>query len=67
MDTTKQEVKHLVEVIAREVLIAFNENEYRSNQPAGDYCTSECAQEITAHQNVLKESVLIPVLTGWGM
>lgn len=46
MDTTKQEVKHLVEVIAREVLIAFNENEYRSNQPAGDYCTSECAEGI---------------------
>jgi len=46
MDTTKQEVKHLVEVIAREVLIAFNENEYRANQPAGDYCTSECAEDI---------------------
>lgn len=46
MDTTKQEVKHLVEVIAREVLIAFNENEYRANQPAGDYCTSECAEGI---------------------
>ena len=46
MDTTKQEVKHLVEVIAREVLIAFNENEYRFNQPAGDYCTAECAEGI---------------------
>ena len=46
MDTTKQEVKHLVEVIAREVLIAFNENEYRTNQPAGDYCSSECAEGI---------------------
>ncbi|MEE9599399.1 MAG: hypothetical protein V3V66_02960, partial [Anaerolineales bacterium] len=46
MDTTKQEVKHLVEVIAREVLIAFNENEYRANQSAGEYCTSECAEGI---------------------
>ena len=46
MDTTKQDVKHLVEVIAREVLIAFNENEYRANQPAGDYCTTECADGI---------------------
>ncbi len=46
MDTTKQEVKHLVEVIAREVLIAFNEDEFRGNQPAGDYCTSECAEGI---------------------
>ncbi len=46
MDTTKQEVKHLVEVIAREVLIAFNEDEYRVNQPVGDYCTSECADGI---------------------
>ena len=43
---TKQEVKHLVEVITREVLIAFKENEYRSNQPAGEYCTSECAEGI---------------------
>lgn len=46
METTKQEVKHLVEVIAREVLIAMNEKQYRTNQPAGDYCTSECADGI---------------------
>ena len=46
METTSQEVKHLVEVIAREVLIAFNEKEYRTNQPAGEYCTSECAEGI---------------------
>jgi deoxyribose-phosphate aldolase len=43
---TKQEVKHLVEVITREVLIALKENEYRSDQPAGEYCTSECAEGI---------------------
>jgi len=46
METKTQEVKHLVEVIAREVLIAFNEREYRTNQPAGEYCTSECAEGI---------------------
>ena len=46
METNKQEVKHLVEVIAREVLIAMNEKDYRASQPAGDYCTSECADGI---------------------
>ncbi len=46
METNKQEVKHLVEVIAREVLIAMNEKDYRASQPAGDYCTSECAEGI---------------------
>ncbi len=46
METTQQEVKHLVEVIAREVLIAMNEKEYRANQPSGDYCSSECADGI---------------------
>lgn len=46
METKTQEVKHLVEIIAREVLIAFNEKEYRTNQPAGEYCTSECAEGI---------------------
>ena len=43
---TKQEVKHLVEVITREVLIALKENEHRSDQPAGEFCTSECAEGI---------------------
>jgi len=46
MDTTKDHVKHLVEVIAREVLIALNEQEHQSSQPAGEYCTSECAEGI---------------------
>lgn len=46
MDTAKDHVKHLVEVIAREVLIALNEQEHRSSQPAGEYCTSECAEGI---------------------
>jgi deoxyribose-phosphate aldolase len=46
MDNNMQEVRHLVEVIAREVLIALNEKEYRASQPVGDYCTSECAEGI---------------------
>lgn len=46
MDKKTQEVRHLVEIIAREVLIALDEKEYRTNQPAGDYCTSECAEGI---------------------
>lgn len=46
MERSTQEVKHLVEVIAREVLIALNENQYRADQPAGDYCSSECAEGI---------------------
>lgn len=46
MDTRTQEVKHLVEVIAREVIIALNENDHRAAQPAGDYCSLECAEGI---------------------
>ena len=46
MDTTHEQVKHLVEVIAREVLVAYNEQDYRAQQPVGDYCTSECAEGI---------------------
>jgi deoxyribose-phosphate aldolase len=46
MDTKIQDVRHLVEVVAREVLIALNEEEYRANQPQGDYCTLECAEGI---------------------
>lgn len=46
MEKNIQEVKHLVEVIAREVMIALNEKQYRAGQPAGDYCTSECAEGI---------------------
>lgn len=46
MENTHENVKHLVEVIAREVLIALDEQQYRTTQPAGDYCTSECAEGI---------------------
>ena len=46
MERSTEEIKHLVEVIAREVLIALNENQYRTTQTAGDYCTSDCAEGI---------------------
>ena len=46
MDTTTQEVKHLVEIIAREVLIALDEKDFQDNQPAGDFCSLECAEGI---------------------
>jgi len=46
METTQAQVKHLVEVIAREVLVALNEEDYRTSQPAGDYCSLECAEGI---------------------
>lgn len=46
METKTQQVKHLVEVIAREVLIAINEQDYRLTQSTGEYCTSECAEGI---------------------
>jgi deoxyribose-phosphate aldolase len=46
MENTHENVKHLVEVIAREVLIALDEQDYKTTQPAGDYCTSECAEGI---------------------
>ena len=46
METTQVQVKHLVEVITREVLVAMNEADFRTGQPAGDYCSSECAEGI---------------------
>jgi len=46
METTQAQVKHLVEVITREVLVALNEEDYRTSQPAGDYCSLECAEGI---------------------
>ena len=46
METTQEQVKHLVEVITREVLIALNEDRSRTSQPAGEFCTSECAEGI---------------------
>jgi deoxyribose-phosphate aldolase len=46
MDTKKDQVKHLVQVIAREVLIALDEKQYHNTEPAGDYCTTECAEGI---------------------
>jgi deoxyribose-phosphate aldolase len=46
MDINTQDVKHLVEIVAREVLIAFNQQEHQISQPAGDFCTLECADGI---------------------
>lgn len=46
METKTQQVKHLVEVIAREVLIALNDRDADLQQPAGDYCSLECAEGI---------------------
>jgi deoxyribose-phosphate aldolase len=40
------EVKHLVEVITREVLIALRENEQYQTHADGEYCTEECAEGI---------------------
>jgi deoxyribose-phosphate aldolase len=40
------EVEHLVEIIAREVLIALAERDYKGGHPAGDHCTEECAEGI---------------------
>jgi deoxyribose-phosphate aldolase len=46
METSQESVKHLVEVIAREVLIALSERDYQASQPAGEYCSMECAEGI---------------------
>jgi deoxyribose-phosphate aldolase len=47
MKKTQQEVKHLVEIITREVLIALDEQEQLSLQSEdGDICSAECADGI---------------------
>lgn len=41
------EVKHLVEIITREVLIALDEEQYTKQEHVhGEYCTEECAEGI---------------------
>lgn len=40
------EVERLVEIIAREVLIALAERDYKGDHPHGDHCTEECAEGI---------------------
>lgn len=40
----ENEVKHLVEVITREVLIALSEKEQQLVGAEGEYCTEECAE-----------------------
>lgn len=46
MVKTEQDVKQLVEIITREVLIALREEEQVKAHPDGDYCTEECAEGI---------------------
>ncbi len=47
MKKSQQEVKHLVEIITREVLIALDEQEEISQQAVdGDICSAECADGI---------------------
>jgi deoxyribose-phosphate aldolase len=41
-----EEIKHLVEIITREVLIALQEDQQTSNMEHGEYCTEECAEGI---------------------
>jgi deoxyribose-phosphate aldolase len=43
---SKQEIKHLVEIITREVLIALEEDQFRKTQPEDSFCTKECADGI---------------------
>src|SRR5210317_62770 len=42
----EQEVKNLVEVITREVLIALQEQEFTQEHEPGDHCTEECVDGI---------------------
>lgn len=44
MVQTQEEVKHLVEIITREVLIALQEEQQTQHMQPGDYCTEECAE-----------------------
>jgi deoxyribose-phosphate aldolase len=46
MVLSQQEVKHLVEVITREVLIALQEERQVKEYEHGEYCTEECAEGI---------------------
>jgi deoxyribose-phosphate aldolase len=47
MLNSPQEVKHLVEIITREVLIALEEDQYsKQAHQHGEYCTEECADGI---------------------
>ncbi len=42
----EEEVKHLVEIITREVLIALQEQKQTETLEEGEYCTEECAEGI---------------------
>lgn len=43
---TQQEVKNLVEIITREVLVALREEDLKKAHVHGDHCTEECADGI---------------------
>jgi deoxyribose-phosphate aldolase len=43
---TQEEIKHLVEIITREVLIALQEDRQIRMTEDGEYCTQECAEGI---------------------
>lgn len=46
MSLDSKTVEHIVEVIAREVLLALAERNEKSNLPQGEHCTGECAEGI---------------------
>jgi deoxyribose-phosphate aldolase len=46
MTVDTKDVERIVEVIAREVLIALAERENKSQEPHGDHCSEECAEGI---------------------
>ncbi|HKJ26277.1 MAG TPA: deoxyribose-phosphate aldolase [Anaerolineales bacterium] len=46
MQQSQEEIKHLVEIITREVLIALQEDEQTKQMKSGEYCTEECAEGI---------------------
>jgi deoxyribose-phosphate aldolase len=46
MLNTQEEIKHLVEIITREVLIALQEDRQIRQTEDGEYCTQECAEGI---------------------
>jgi deoxyribose-phosphate aldolase len=46
MIQSEQQVKHLVEIITREVLIALDEDAFKQQHSGSDTCTEECADGI---------------------
>lgn len=42
--TDPKDIEHIVEVIARAVIIALSERDQKVDHPEGEYCTEECAE-----------------------